>query len=89
MSPSEAVPDRTRNPSAQIDFPQDKQDNVEPSALASGKTTAWKPALDRRQTSNEQDMKRKYQERLLGTEGGKEAGFSSRDGGAGGSVTPS
>lgn len=80
MSPLQSVPDRTGKTTAQPDpSNEQQQEAVTSSASATDKSAAWKPALDRQQSSNEQDMKRRYQERLLGVEKGKEAGFSSKD----------
>ena len=45
-----------------------------------GPAVSWKPGFDRTQSWNEQDMKRKYQERLLNGEEGKKGGFTSSEG---------
>ncbi|RWQ95014.1 hypothetical protein C8Q69DRAFT_278402 [Paecilomyces variotii] len=36
----------------------------------------WKPSFSRQQSWNEQDMKHRFQERLLGSERGRESGFT-------------
>ena len=56
-------------------------DNDTPPPSATEKSMSWKPTINRQQSTNEQDLKRMYQERLLYTEKGKEAGFSSGDDG--------
>jgi hypothetical protein len=37
---------------------------------------SWKPTLDRQQTWSNEDRKHQLQERLLGSERGKESGFT-------------
>lgn len=84
MSLSQSIPDRTGKTSAQPDSPDEEQQETRtPTSSATSKSTGWRPALDSQQSTNEQDMKRKYQERLMGIERGKEAGFSSKCGGDG------